>query len=225
MYVQFSLLLSIYKCNLNNNEKTYANMCCSSTLVNMVIFFYSFRTCHLAQALQQTITQNGSRKPLSRRLATMFAKRSSKKLLDHEPAVLFQFLRSMFIQTQETPNPNSLKFMPGREVLASGTVDFPNPKRAVCSPLAKKIFRIDGVKSVFFGVDFITITKIDEDIEWQLLKPDIFATIMDFFASTEPVMKEEISPEEEISNLEEVFKVHYASKRNHRLGITNSVTS
>ena len=66
----------------------------------------------------------------------------------------------MFIQTQETPNPNSLKFLPGVQVLESGTMDFPNPTTAHSSHLAKLLFRIDGVKSVFFGTDFISINKV-----------------------------------------------------------------
>lgn len=97
----------------------------------------------------------------------------------------------MFIQTQDTPNPNSLKFLPGIAVLDAGqTKDFPNITDSYCSPLAKMLFRIDGVKSVFFGPDFITITKIDEDVDWNLLKPEVFATVMDFFASGLPVLSE-----------------------------------
>ena len=100
--------------------------------------------------------------------------------------------RTMFIQTQDTPNPNSLKFLPGVKVLEpSQTKDFPNATDAYCSPLAKMLFRIDGVKSVFFGPDFITITKADEDIEWKLLKPEIFAVIMDFFATGLPTLTDE----------------------------------
>ena len=99
--------------------------------------------------------------------------------------------RSMFIQTQDTPNPNSLKFIPGIEVLGTGqTKDFPNATDAFCSPLAKMLFRIEGVKSVFFGPDFITVTKFDEDMDWPVLKPEIFATIMDFFSSGLPIMSE-----------------------------------
>lgn len=100
--------------------------------------------------------------------------------------------RTMFIQTQDTPNPNSLKFLPGVKVLEPGqTKDFPNATDAYCSPLAKMLFRIDGVKSVFFGPDFITITKADEDVEWKLLKPEIFAVIMDFFATGLPTLTDE----------------------------------
>lgn len=96
--------------------------------------------------------------------------------------------RSMFIQTQDTPNPDSLKFLPGVDVLGQGsTLDFPTGSSAYCSPLAKLIFRIDGVRSVFFGPDFITVSKL-EDAEWNLLKPEIFAVIMDFFASGLPIV-------------------------------------
>ncbi|XP_067138361.1 NFU1 iron-sulfur cluster scaffold homolog, mitochondrial-like [Centruroides vittatus] len=108
----------------------------------------------------------------------------------------YEVSRSMFIQTQETPNPNSMKFLPGIKVLESGTVDFPNAMSAHTSPLARQLFRIDGIKSVFFGSDFITITKKDDEVEWKLLKPDIFAVIMDFFASGLPVMTDELPPED-----------------------------
>ncbi|XP_056669420.1 NFU1 iron-sulfur cluster scaffold homolog, mitochondrial isoform X3 [Monodelphis domestica] len=97
----------------------------------------------------------------------------------------------MFIQTQDTPNPNSLKFIPGKSVLGSQTMDFPTPATAFRSPLARQLFRIEGVKSVFLGPDFITVTKESEDLDWNLLKPDIYATIMDFFASGLPILTEE----------------------------------
>lgn len=111
----------------------------------------------------------------------------------------------MFIQTQDTPNPNSLKFLPGRNVLEAGqTMDFPNGQAAFCSPLAKLLFRIDGVKGVFFGPEFITITRNDEDVDWKLLKPEIFATIMDFFASGLPVLKD-AQPNSDTRNSFEFF--------------------
>lgn len=97
----------------------------------------------------------------------------------------------MFIQTQDTPNPNSLKFIPGVPVLEPGkTKDFPTVAEAHCSPLAKMLFRVEGVKAVFFGPDFITVTKVDEDMEWKLIKPEVFATIMDFFSSGLPILNE-----------------------------------
>lgn len=96
--------------------------------------------------------------------------------------------RSMFIQTQETPNPDSLKFLPGKDVLGKGTtMDFPTITAAQCSPLAKLLFRVEGVKSCFFGGDFITINKA-EDAEWAILKAELFAVIMDFFASGLPII-------------------------------------
>ncbi|NXM41011.1 NFU1 protein, partial [Gymnorhina tibicen] len=117
------------------------------------------------------------------------------QLLQKKPSLLsavwHRAVRGMFIQTQDTPNPNSLKFIPGREVLESRTMEFSTPAAAYCSPLARQLFRIEGVKSVFFGPDFITITKESEDLDWNLLKPDIYATIMDFFASGLPVVTDE----------------------------------
>ncbi|XP_068130905.1 NFU1 iron-sulfur cluster scaffold homolog, mitochondrial [Hyperolius riggenbachi] len=122
----------------------------------------------------------------------------------HQPPfkVLSNQARCMFIQTQETPNPNSVKFIPGRPVLEARTMDFPNPASAYCSPLARHLFRVEGVKSVFFGPDFITVTKESEDCDWNLIKPDIYATIMDFFSSGLPVVTEnaprtETAPSEE----------------------------
>ncbi|RWS09326.1 NFU1 iron-sulfur cluster scaffold-like protein [Dinothrombium tinctorium] len=103
----------------------------------------------------------------------------------------------MFVQTQETPNPNSIKFLPGVQVLESGTIDFPNAMSAAHkSPLARALFRIEGVKSVFFGPDFITITKADDDVEWRLLKPEIFAVIVDFFSSGLPILQESVQSED-----------------------------
>ncbi|XP_062238240.1 NFU1 iron-sulfur cluster scaffold homolog, mitochondrial [Platichthys flesus] len=102
--------------------------------------------------------------------------------------------RTMFVQTQDTPNPNSVKFLPGRTVLESGTMNFDGPRDAHCSPLARQLFRIDGVKSVFLGGDFITITRSDANMEWKLIKPDVFAAIMDFFTTGLPVVNEESEP-------------------------------
>merc|ERR1712203_676812 len=88
-----------------------------------------------------------------------------KDLLQRNPKISQTVVnsRSMFIQTQETPNPLSLKFLPGTQVLEEGTLDFPTGSSAYCSPLAKLLFRIDGVKGVFFGPDYITITKVDNE--------------------------------------------------------------
>lgn len=100
----------------------------------------------------------------------------------------------MFVQTQDTPNPNSMKFLPGRIVLETGTMNFAGPRDAYCSPLARQLFRIDGVKSVFLGPDFITITKSDANMEWKVIKPDVFAAIMDFFTTGLPVINDDSKP-------------------------------
>ncbi|TKY50612.1 NifU protein 4 [Spatholobus suberectus] len=94
--------------------------------------------------------------------------------------------RSMFIQTQPTPNPWSLMFYPGKPVMEVGSADFPNPRSAMNSPLAKSLFAIDGVTRVFFGSDFVTVTK-SEDAAWEFLKPEVFAAIMDFYSSGQPL--------------------------------------
>ncbi|KAM9312960.1 NFU1 iron-sulfur cluster scaffold homolog, mitochondrial [Gastrophryne carolinensis] len=111
-------------------------------------------------------------------------------------------VRCMFIQTQETPNPNSVKFIPGRAILEARTMDFPNPASAFCSPLARHLFRVKGVKSVFLGPDFITITKDNEEKDWNLIKPDIYAVIMDFFSSGLPIVTED-APRNETGASEE----------------------
>lgn len=97
----------------------------------------------------------------------------------------------MFIQVQDTPNPNSLKFLPGQKLLDAGaTMDFPSIEAAKTSPLAKLLFRVQGVRRVFFGSDFITITRTDEDVDWTVLKPEIFSTIMDYISSGAPIVNE-----------------------------------
>lgn len=87
----------------------------------------------------------------------------------------------MFIQTEATPNPSTLKFMPGKQVLAAGTADFRSPQDAGTSPLAARLFGIDGVEGVFLGSDFISVTK--GEIEWQHLKPVVLGAIMEHYMS------------------------------------------
>ena len=87
----------------------------------------------------------------------------------------------MFIQTESTPNPDSFKFLPGKEVLPRGSRDFRSFREAQVSPLAKKIFQMDGVTGVFLSSDFVTVSK-DNDADWLVLKPQVFAGIMDFYA-------------------------------------------
>ncbi|KAL6989387.1 NifU-like protein 4, mitochondrial [Sarracenia purpurea var. burkii] len=94
--------------------------------------------------------------------------------------------RTMFIQTESTPNPASLMFYPGKPLMEVGSADFPNARSAMNSPLAKALYGIDGITRVFFGSDFITVTKSD-DASWDILKPEIFAAIMDFYTSGKPL--------------------------------------
>ncbi len=95
----------------------------------------------------------------------------------------------MFIQTEATPNPATLKFLPGCDVLPEGAMDFPNVETAAPSPLAARLFEVEGVGSVFLGGDFITVTKSDGD--WQHLKPMLLGAIMDHFTSGAPVLAHE----------------------------------
>ena len=92
----------------------------------------------------------------------------------------------MFIQTEATPNPATLKFLPGRPVLPDGVLDIPDPAEAAKSPLAERLFGIPGVTGVFLGSDFITVTKADGD--WQHVKPAILGAIMEHFMSGVPML-------------------------------------
>jgi Fe-S cluster biogenesis protein NfuA len=98
----------------------------------------------------------------------------------------------MFIQTEGTPNPASLKFLPGRDVLRSGSVDMPNAESAEQSPLAARLFQVDGVAGVFLGSDFITVTK-RADKQWDTLKPALLGIIMEHFVASRPVLSEGIA--------------------------------
>jgi Fe-S cluster biogenesis protein NfuA len=95
----------------------------------------------------------------------------------------------MFIQTEATPNPASLKFLPGRVVLGSGTAEYRTADEATTSPLAERLFAVDGVSGVFLGNDFITVTKTD--VEWPHLKPAVLGAIMEHFMSGMPVLRQE----------------------------------
>ena len=95
----------------------------------------------------------------------------------------------MFIQTEETPNPSTLKFLPGRDVMgAAPPADFPNAESAKASPLAESLFKIPQVSSVFLGSNFITITKSEDD--WLQLKPILLTALMDFFLTGLPVINQ-----------------------------------
>ena len=96
----------------------------------------------------------------------------------------------MFIQTESTPNPATLKFLPGQAVLEAGTADFPTADAAGNSPLAQRIFAVDGVTGVFFGTDFVTVTKADA-VAWDHIKPAILGAIMEHYQSGAPVIEGE----------------------------------
>lgn len=96
----------------------------------------------------------------------------------------------MFIQTESTPNPATLKFLPGQAVMPAGTADFPSAEAAQSSPLARRIFASGGIAGVFLGPDFVTVTK-EDPADWSHLKPGILGAVMEHFQSGEPVMEGE----------------------------------
>ncbi|EGG11278.1 uncharacterized protein MELLADRAFT_41822 [Melampsora larici-populina 98AG31] len=100
--------------------------------------------------------------------------------------------RSIFIQTETTPNPDALKFIPGVPVMgkSNGTLEFLSNSNPNSSPLAKSLFKIPGIKSLFFGPDFISINK-DEETNWSIIKPEIYSLMMEFFSSGQPILTDE----------------------------------
>ncbi|KAI3622966.1 NifU-like protein 5, mitochondrial [Malassezia furfur] len=101
-------------------------------------------------------------------------------------AMLAPQRRTMFIQTESTPNADSLKFLPGCEVMHSGTAEFLDQRAAMSSPLAKNLFGVEGVTGVFYGPDFVTVNK-DADTPWSAIKPEIYSNIMEFFTAGHPL--------------------------------------
>jgi len=104
----------------------------------------------------------------------------------------------MFIQTEATPNPQVLKFLPGRQLLPDGSREFTSAAEAQASPLARALFEVDGVTRVYFGDAFLTVTKAPER-EWAHLKAPILAEIMDHFTSGATLIEEEAAAEDEPS--------------------------
>ena len=100
----------------------------------------------------------------------------------------------MFIQTEQTPNPQTLKFLPGKVVMEEGTAFFQNNQEAANSPFAKRLFGVEGVEGVFFGSDFITITKA-QTVDWQVMKPMVLGSIMDHYNSGESTLTKESKKE------------------------------
>jgi Fe-S cluster biogenesis protein NfuA len=119
----------------------------------------------------------------------------------------------MFIETEGTPNPATLKFLPGRDVMGAGTADFASAAAAERSPLATAIFNLPGVARVFFGGDFISVTKTDAT-SWQALKPQVLGAVMEHFVAGRPVIEggdeaadEDFSPDdvEIVSQIKELL--------------------
>jgi len=110
----------------------------------------------------------------------------------------------MFIQTEATPNPATLKFLPGRDVIAGEPRDFRSPETAAISPLATGLFAISGVSGVFLGSDFISVTK--EDTDWAHIKPAILGVIMDHFLSGKPVILDNGAAGDDLDAVEEFFE-------------------
>ena len=96
----------------------------------------------------------------------------------------------MFIETEQTPNPATLKFLPGRNVMGHGTADFTSAEAAERSPLAVRLFRIEGVVGVFLGSDFVTVSKA-EGKTWQVLKPAVLGVIMEHLTANRAILLEE----------------------------------
>ena len=108
----------------------------------------------------------------------------------------------MFIQTQSTPNPATLKFIPGKQVSPAGTHEYRDRDSASASPLAQGIFALNGVDGVFLGDEFVAVTKA-ESSDWSYLKPQVLAAIMDHYMSGQPVLSPAADPQE--TTAEEVY--------------------
>lgn len=107
----------------------------------------------------------------------------------------------MFIETETTPNPATLKFLPGRVVMEQGTANFADAEAATRSPLASRLFTLGGVTQVFFGADFISVSK-DDDTAWQQLKPAVLGAIMDHFTSGQALLTRNEAPVPEADSAE-----------------------
>ncbi|ETS65354.1 hypothetical protein PaG_00087 [Moesziomyces aphidis] len=124
--------------------------------------------------------------PLARSMMTASTSALRASALTRASPVLSMQRRTMFIQTESTPNEDSLKFLPGRQVMESGTHEFLDTRASMASPLAKKLFNIPGIVGVFYGPDFVTVSK-DAEHQWSTLKPEIYSSIMEFFTAGHPL--------------------------------------
>ncbi|MEO1103479.1 MAG: NifU family protein [Devosia sp.] len=121
----------------------------------------------------------------------------------------------MFIQTEPTPNPETLKFLPGQTVLESGMVDFRAEDEAAGSPLAQRIFAVDGVTGVFLGYDFVSVTR--DGTPWEHLKPAILGAIMEHYLSGDPVI------EGEAADVEPVAEEDFDQKDAHTVAMIKEI--
>ncbi|KAH8927250.1 HIRA-interacting protein 5 [Atractiella rhizophila] len=151
------------------------------------------------RATPHKLLLNRSLRPFNRTYSSFLVSSSPRGSL-HSPYRRFQgqagrnnnFARTLFIQTEDTPNVDSLKFIPGHPVMSAaggGTAEFLTPSDAIRSPLADRLLNIEGVQSVFYGPDFITVNKAPE-ASWSLIKPELFSFMMDHFVSGQLLFKE-----------------------------------
>ena len=109
----------------------------------------------------------------------------------------------MFIQTEATPNPSTIKFLPGQAVLVQGVAEFKSAEEAVQAPLAQRLFGLQGVETVFFGADFISVSKAD-DTDWSMLKPMVLGALMEHFSTGQPLVLESFSQDKETVEEDEI---------------------
>lgn len=122
----------------------------------------------------------------------------------------------MFIQTEETPNPATMKFLPGREVLGTGTMDITSSTEAAPSPLARRLFQIDGVRGVFLGGDFISVTKAG-DKNWAEMRTPLLTAIMDHYMSGKPVLEKDGAPDDAPSSDDDSVEARIRDLLDHKV--------
>ena len=113
----------------------------------------------------------------------------------------------MFIQTEPTPNPNVLKFLPGRDVAPAGVREFLTIDQATASPLAEALFQLEDVAGVFFGADYVSVTKAAHGLDWSEMKAPILAAIMDHFTSGAPLLRDEEAADDTSGDSEIVAEI------------------
>jgi len=122
----------------------------------------------------------------------------------------------MFIQTEETPNPATMKFLPGREVLGQGTMDIVSSEEATPSPLARRLFAIEGVRGVFLGGDFIAVTKAEEK-SWAEMRTPLLTAIMDHYTSGQPVVEKDGATEDSAASDDDSVEARIRDLLDHKV--------